>query len=175
MLPVPRDRVPFLPALAVAALLAGLAAQALIPARTPLPEVGPSRAPPLRRADAVALPALPRPIIAARTVFAPTRRIDPAAAAATPGVAGLVPVDPFAGATLVGTAQARGVSLAVVRLVVGRVQTLGPGQRIGAWRVLGVTRDGAIFANGATRRRLGVGETAVVQSAPPQNTPEVDQ
>ena len=162
---------PLLPMIAALAGMAGLVAQMLIPVSTPLPDVPPSRV----RALAVAAPqvaeAVTAPVIGARTLFAPARHYAPVAAGSRGGVA--APVDPFTGATLVGTARARGFAVALVRDATGKVRTLRPGERIGAWRVLGVTSDSASFRQGATVRRLAVGETAQVQPLRAQASPEV--
>ena len=169
---VPPARPQLLPVLAVAALLLGLLAQALIPLPTVLPEIGPSRAVPVRPA-AVALPVAAPAIIAAQTLFAPARRpgVPGAGTATGPGA---VLADAFAGSTLTGTARAGGFAVALLRDGAGHARQMRVGDRIGAWRLLAIVRDGASFGNGATRRLLGVGETAVVQPPPAQTSPEVD-
>jgi hypothetical protein len=168
-----RSRPRLLPVVAATAGLAGLAAQALIPVSTPLPEIAPSRV----RALAVAAPrvaeAVSTPVIASRTLFASARHYAPAAAGAAGAAAGAAAIDPFANATLVGTARARGFAVALVRDATGKVRTVRPGERIGAWRVLAVGNDSASFRQGATVRRLAVGETAQVQPPRAQAISEV--
>lgn len=159
-----------LPLVAALAGFLGLVAQALVPVSRPLPEVAPSRV----RALAVAAPnvaeAVNAPVIAARTLFAPARHYAALAAGTAGGAA--APIDPFTGATLVGTARARGFAVALVRDATGKVQSLRPGSRIGAWRVLAVGNDLAIFRQGATVRTLAVGETAQVQPPRAQGNTE---
>ncbi len=167
-----RARPPLLPVLAALAGLAGLVAQVLIPTATSLPDVPPSR---VRTLDLTAPrvgEAIANPVIAARTLFAPARHYTPAPIGAT-GLAGAPSVDPFFGSTLVGTARARGFAVALLRDPTGKVRTLRPGDRVGAWRVLGVAPDSASFREGAKVIRLGVGETAQVQRDAGQTRPEV--
>ena len=170
---VPRARPPLLPLLAVAALLLGLIAQALIPLPTVLPEIGPSRGMPMHAAATTAAPVMAPAVIAAQTLFTPSRRPGaPGAGTATGPGAALA--DAFAGSTLTGTARAGGFAVALLRDGAGHARQLRVGDRIGAWRLLAIARDGASFGNGATRKALGVGETAVVQPSPTQTPPEVD-
>jgi len=70
-------------------------------------------------------------------------------------------------------ARARGFAVALVRDATGKVRTVRPGERIGAWRVLAVGNDSASFRQGATVRRLAVGETAQVQPPRAQANSEV--
>ncbi len=171
---VPRASLPLFPALCALMLALGLIVQAFVPVATPLPDVGPSRARPPRIAAAFASPAVPNPIIATQTLFTPARRII--AAGATRQHAGATtPTDPFAGSQLLGTARAGGFAVALLRDTLGRQRSIRVGERIGLWRVIGIGRDGVRFAQGATRKTLGVGETAVVQPPTVQTPALVDQ
>lgn len=169
----PRVRPPPLPVLAALAGLVGLVAQVLIPTATSLPDVPPSR---VRTLDLTAPrvgEAIANPVIGTRTLFAPARHYTPVPVGAASGLAGTPTVDPFFGSTLVGTARARGFAVALLRDPTGKVRTLRPGDRVGAWRVLGVAPDSASFREGAKVIRLGVGETAQVQRDAGQTRPEV--
>ncbi len=174
MPPAPSARPPLAPALAVAALVFGLIVQAIVPLATPLPDIPPSRAQSVLTTAAAPLPMVAASAIAQRTLFSPSRRIDPAAVAGPSLPGGIVLADPFLGATLVGTARARGVAIAVVRDAAGKVHSLRPGARLGAWRVLSIAQGGATFGNGGTRRVLAVGETAAVQAAAAQTQDDVE-
>ena len=164
-----------MPVLAAVLLALGIGAQLAVPVDTPLPEVSPSRARLPVAAESRVAPPIASPLIASRTLFSPTRRIDAAGTATATGVAGAPAADAFAGATLTGTARAGRFAVAIVRGATGQPRTLRIGERFGAWRLLSIARDSAMFSNGVTRRTLAVGETAAVQRPAAQGTTEVEQ
>ncbi len=180
-IPLPRARPsrrplpPLLPVLATAVLLAGLVAQFALPVRTPLPEVAPStaRAVPRSIMPVAAVPA--SPLLVQRTLFAPSRRFDPASAAAGSANGAPTVVDPFAGATLAGIARDRAFAVAVLRLAGGTTVSVRPGGRVGDWRLIRVGAASASFARAGVVRTLIVGETSKVQPAVQQSPPEVTQ
>lgn len=163
-----RARPPALPLAAAGAGLVALVAQFALPVATPLPEVPPSRPRAVAVARVPVAPVAPDPVVAARTLFAPTRSLAgegaAAAAAGAAGVAVAAPIDPFAGATLQGIARARGYAAASVRGLDGRARLMRVGERLGGWRLAAIAGNGALFTRGREARRLAVGETAPVQS-----------
>ncbi len=156
-----------LPVLAVAVLLLALAAQMLMPVTTPLPDIGPSRVMAIANAAALRpVPVAASPMIAARTVFSPSRS-HPGPVSAFGAAPGAVAVDTLVGSTLTGVVQARGYAVALLRDASGHAHTLRPGERLGGWRVVSIGRDSASFASGSTRRIVNVGETVPAPVAPP--------
>lgn len=170
---VPVARPPTLPVIAATAGVLGIVAQLALPARTPLPEVGPSRVRAVARRVAVIEPVVVDPRIGARTLFSPSRRPD-APVLVTGGNKG-VATDPFEGAVLIGIARSRTFAVAVVRQASGTVTSLRPGAKLGNWRLIAVGPTTAGFSLGGAVRTLRVGETAKVQPVATQETPEVPQ
>lgn len=171
---VRRSLPPPLPVLATAVLLAGLVAQFALPVRTPLPEVAPSSARAVPRALALAAPVAASPLLTQRTLFAPSRRFDPAAVAVNSANGAPAAADPFEGATLSGIARDRSFAVAVLRLAGGTTVSVRPGGRVGQWRLIGVGAASAGFARAGVVRTLHVGEPAKVQPAEQQSS-EVTQ
>lgn len=154
-----RPSVPRMPAFASGLLLVGLALQLALPGTPTLPEPAPVRARPIARAERAA-PVAPQPIVAARNLFAPTRRPDPGLTVTGPGGVLAAAPDALAGATLLGTARSRNYAAAVIRDAQGRASALRVGARLGSWRLVVVARDAAVFARGGERRTLAVGRSA---------------
>lgn len=169
------DRPPLLPALAVGALALGLAAQFALPVRTPLPEIGPSRARAVARHVAVISPVTPSRLLTGRTLFAPSRRFDPAADTGATTASGTPIVDPFEAAVLTGIARDRTFAVAVIRQSTGTTLSLRSGGRIGQWRLIGVGAGSASFVSAGVVRTLRVGETAKVQPSAAQQTPQTPE
>ncbi len=147
---------PVLPMALVGLLLSALMLQFAVPKRTPLPEVGPSRARVVARRIAPITPVVVSDLLTSKTLFSPSRSFDPqtvAAANAPPP-----PPDPFDGATLAGIARSRRFAVAVLKRASGETLSLSPGARIGNWYLLAVTPIGARFVSKGKFYLLRVGE-----------------
>lgn len=161
-----RARPPAMAALAVAALVAGLAAQLALPGPDPLEPLAaaaPRRVPP---EPARFVPPLDQyPSLVRRTLFAPSRAFARAPVAGSAATAAAPAADPFLAVRLLGTARARNFTSAVIRDASGRAATLRLGDRVAGWRLVRIGRDAVLFAQGGARRTLVVGAAAASAEA----------
>lgn len=127
--------------LALAVLLcAALAFQALAGGDIDLPPGGAVRgATPAGLAATQPPPVIPDPAIAARSMFTPIFTAPKDAAA---------PQSPLGAYAVVGAITVGRATFAVAQGPGGRTFRVGPGQRIGDWRVRGVTRDEVRLSRG---------------------------
>lgn len=165
--PMPALNPPRAALIAAGLLVLGLATQLALPWAVPLPEPAAVRGRRAAGPPPQAMPVPAQPVIAQRNLFAPSRAADGGAAAA-PTLAGGVAValDPFGGATLIGTARSRVYAAAVVRGGDGVTRTLRPGARLGGWRLAAVGGDRALFTRGGRRRVLLVGAVPFAIATP---------
>jgi hypothetical protein len=149
-----------LPVALAALLLVMLLVQAVLPDTEPLPPVSiePPRALALQPVPPIAPPEAMLPAV--RGLFAPSR-------SGATGGAGSGDV------VLIGLARSRQGAAAVFRTGAGAV-TAATGERAGDWRIVEISRDGAVVTGekGTMRLRIGQGTGGAETAAKPQ---EVEQ